>query len=69
MCDLYHSFHDKYLQQVDKSTQLVSTVYKIAQNTANGMRELATSAAEKFLAGLNTDKNSNMTVDFELNSN
>ena len=48
MCNLQHSFDDKFLWQVDKSTQLVPTVYKIAQDTANGMPELATPAAEKF---------------------
>ena len=69
MCDLHHSFHDKYLWQVDKSTQLVSTVYKIAQDIANGMPELATPAAEKFLESLDIDENNNMTVNIELNGN
>ena len=69
MCDLHHSFHDKYLQKVDKSTQLVSTVCKIAQDTANGMPDLAIPAAKKFLEGLDIDENDNMTVDIKLNGN
>ena len=55
MRDLHHSFHGKYLRQVDKSTQLVLTLYKIAQDTANGMPELATPAAEKFLGSRDID--------------
>ena len=62
MCDLHHSFHDKYLRQVDRSTQLVSRVYKIPQDTVNGMPELATPAAKKFLENLDIDENNNMTV-------
>ena len=69
MGDLQHSFHDKYLKQVDKSTQLVSTVYKIVQDTANGMPELAALAAEKFLESVDIDENGNMTVNIELNGN
>ena len=69
MCDLHHFFHDKYLRQVDKSTQLVSIVYKIPQDTANGMPELATPAAEKFLESLDIDENDSITVNIELNSN
>ena len=55
--------------QADKSTQLVLTMYKIAQGTADGMPELATPAAEKFLESLDFDENSNMTVNTELNGN
>ena len=55
--------------QADKSTQLVLTMYKIAQGTADGMPELATPAAEKFLESLDFDENSNMTVHTELNGN
>ena len=51
--------------QADKSTQLVLTMYKIAQGTADGMPELATPAAEKFLESLDFDENSNMTVHTE----
>ena len=67
-CDLHHLFHDKELQQVDQSSHLVSTEYKIAPVKANGMPELATPAAQKFL-GLETDENSNTTVVIELNGN
>lgn len=51
----------------NKSTQFVSTVYKMAQNTASGMLELTTPAAEIFLEGLDIGENGNMTVDIELN--
>ena len=46
----------------------VSKVYKIAQGKANGMPELATTAAEKLL-GLDNDKMGNTTVDTELSGN
>ena len=44
-------------------------MYKFAQGTANGMPELATPAAVKFLESLDIDENGNMTVDTELNGN
>ena len=44
-------------------------MYKIAQDTANGMPELATPAAEKFLESLDIDENDNTTVNIELNGN
>ena len=52
-----------------ESTQFVSTVYKISQDTANGMLELTAPAAEIFLEGLDIDKSGNMTVDIEVNGN
>ena len=58
----------KEFQQVDQSSQLVSTEYKIAPVKANGMPELAIPAAQKFL-GLETDENSNTTVVIKLNGN
>ena len=44
-------------------------MYKIAQDTTNGMPELATPAAEKFLESLDIDESNNMTVNIELNGN
>ena len=44
-------------------------MYKIAQDRANGMPDLATPTAEKFLEGLDIDQDDNITADIELSGN
>ena len=67
MCDIYKDFHHGYVRMVDKSSLLVSTVFKIAQETADNIESIKTPKADAFLNGLEIDNNGNLTAKIDLN--
>ena len=66
MHDVRDLFTEKCLSRVDKSSQLVSSVYQIATQTADSISNRVTPKAEDFLVGLFFDNNGNLTVNVKI---
>ena len=52
MNDLKHAFHDNYLRKVDKNSILISTVFQVAEKTAENMSNVNLKSSDTFVNDL-----------------